>query len=318
MLKHLQMTSLKMKIHLSHQNVRDKLKDDMAKRTKRKVVGIITLSKDNLLKSIVSGMSQTCLTTTKGITVSRILVECYLALFYGEWGKELREILHQSECEKEANFTQTLFALLKSKWAMLNKDDFLNLFREGLSCRLRDDDGRRELVGSYAQDAMRNILLDPWIEVRALDLSHQEQYDLTDSETKSLRSRARDILISLVKEHKKDWREDLVKFLAEERLKTLTPVAEPSECPHKKIKLGKVKMCATYNPDTETTTLHGETLVHFKGKLSEVDKELVDYKESKSIDQPQTVDELVASAVVTNMVAEFEKSELIKLEDNQK
>jgi len=117
-------------------------------------------------------MSQTCLTTTKGITVSKILVDCYLALFYGEWGKDLREILHQSECENDANFTQTLFALLKSKCVMLNKDDFLNLFRKGLSCRLRDDEGRRELVGHHAQDAMRNILLDPWIEVRALDLSH--------------------------------------------------------------------------------------------------------------------------------------------------
>lgn len=141
---------------------------------------------------------------------------------------------------------------------------------------------------------------------------------MTESEITSLRLRAKDILISSPKEYKKDWREDLVEFLAEERLKTITPVVDPSKRPLKKIKLGKVKMCATYNPDTDTTTLHGETLVHFKGRLSEVDKGLVDYKVSKSIDPPQTVEELVASAVVTNMVAGFEKNELIKLESNQK
>jgi hypothetical protein len=136
----------------------------MTEKTLAKIPNAVTLSKDNLLRAIVSGMSHTCLQTNK-ITISKSLVDVYLALFCGEWGVDLRQILHQAESTSKGTFSISLLNLLKSKWQMLEKEDFLVLFRDGLSGRLRSEDGQRELSSEKAQIAMRNILLDPWLKV---------------------------------------------------------------------------------------------------------------------------------------------------------
>jgi hypothetical protein len=84
--------------------------------------------------------------------------------------------------------------------------------------------------------------------------------------------KANEILISGVAEHRKDWRAKLVEFITAERKEKEKEKKDKQEKEGKesggKSNLGepaepafkKVKMSATYNRDTKTTTLHGETV----------------------------------------------------------